>query len=95
MRLVSIGLKGRGREKMSSVSDADEIVRLYDGAENPIGLCYDRDEFAQLLEPFEWDDFYFHFFPARAVPVPLPAPLHKLLDRKLPFMIYANVRKPE
>lgn len=37
------GLKGRGREKNIFLErDVDEIVRLYDGAENPLGKSYTR-----------------------------------------------------
>lgn len=92
-RVVPIGLKGRGRENMGSLPSADDIVRLYDGAGNPIGYSYDRRQFRQLLGPFEAEGFYFHFFPARAMPVRVPSAVHRLLDKGLPFMIYANVRK--
>lgn len=36
---------------------------------------------------------YLHFFPARALPFKIPSVLHRRLDRKLGFMIYATVRK--
>lgn len=93
LRLIPIGLKGRRRERMSELSDANEIVRQYDGADNPIGLAYSRDEFRELLGPFEVDQFYFHYFPRRALPVAIPDAVHRVLDRTVPFMIYANVVK--
>ena len=37
LSLLGGGLKGRGREKIFTESDVDEIVRLYDGADNPLG----------------------------------------------------------
>lgn len=89
------GLKGRGREKIFLEADINEIVRLYDGAENPIGKSYSRTEFQALLEPhFCIDEIYFHFFPARALPFPMHGRLHHWLDSQVPFMIYANVHKP-
>lgn len=89
------GLKGRGREKIFLESDVDEIVRLYDGAENPIGKSYSRQQFLQMLEKhFVVQETYLHFFPARALPFKLPHALHRWLDRHLGFMIYATLQKP-
>jgi SAM-dependent methyltransferase len=89
------GLKGRGRERIFLERDADQIVRLYDGADNPIGRCYSRAQFVDMLRPhFEIERTYLHYFPARALPVRLPRWLRRWLDAHLGFMIYANVRKP-
>jgi len=51
--LVSMGagLKGRGRENIFTESNVDEIVRLYDGSDNPIGKSYSKEQFFQLLSP--------------------------------------------
>jgi len=88
------GLKGRGREQIFLERDVNEIVRLYDGIDNPLSKCYSRDKFVKLLsEHFEVTETYLHFFPARALPFSLPAPVHQWLDRKFGFMIYANCRK--
>ena len=90
------GLKGRGRESMLRESNPDEIVRMYDGAENPIGKSYTKKQFEALLRPhFAIEEIYFHFFPARSLPFKLPRALHRWLDTKLPFMIYATLRKRE
>ncbi|MBN9035213.1 MAG: class I SAM-dependent methyltransferase [Rhizobiales bacterium] len=87
-------LRGRGRESIYSVPDVSEIVRLYDGAANPIGYAYDRREFFELLGPgFRVDHVFFHFFPARSLPVRLPRFALKWLDRSLPFLIHARVTK--
>lgn len=89
------GLKGRGRESIFLQRDPEEIVRLYDGEENPIGKCYSRDQFRSMLAPhFEIDDLYLHYFPARSLPFGIPRRLHLWLDRHLGFMLYASVRKP-
>jgi SAM-dependent methyltransferase len=90
------GLKGRGRENMLSESNIDEIVRLYDGIDNPIGKSYTKEQFIALLEPwFNIDEVFTHFFPARALPVPIPKLFHQFLDRKAGFMIHAKVSKKE
>jgi SAM-dependent methyltransferase len=89
------GLKGRGREKIFLENDVDEIVRLYDGAENPLGTSYTRRQFLGMLEKhFVVKETYLHFFPARALPFRLPAGLHRWLDRRLGSMIYATLQKP-
>jgi hypothetical protein len=55
------GLKGRGRERIFLERDPDEIVRLYDGADNPIGKSFTKHQFRMLLEPwFEIEETYLH-----------------------------------
>ncbi len=93
-KLVRIGLPGRGRESMSRIGDPGEIVRHYDGKDNPIGLAYDRRAFRQLLMPLEAREFIYHFFPARALGLTLPGTVHRALQWALPFMIVGLVRKP-
>lgn len=88
------GLKGRGRDGIFGVSNSNEIVRLYDGADNPIGKAYTTKQFRDMLEQrFSIEEMYFHFFPARALPFSIPKLLHRFLDKNFGFMIYANVRK--
>jgi SAM-dependent methyltransferase len=87
-------LKGRGRESIYSERDVGEIVRLYDGKENPIGKAYSKGEFIEMLSPyFDVEETYLHFFPARSVPFKIPAGLHRFLDKHMGFMIYATLRK--
>lgn len=88
------GLKGRGRESIFLEKDVDQIVRLYDGSDNPIGKSYTKEQFVDMLQPhFIVEEIYFHFFPARALPFKVPGALHRWLDRNLGFMMYATVRK--
>jgi ubiquinone/menaquinone biosynthesis C-methylase UbiE len=86
-------LKGRGRERIYGTKDAAEIVRLYDGAQNPIGKAYSKDEFVAMLKPFRVDEIYYHFFPARSLPFRLPRFIRRRLDSAIPFLIFANVTK--
>lgn len=91
---IGFKLEGRGRESMFGLSEVDEIVRHYDGADNPIGKCYTKSEFlANLPRSLEVKETFLHFFPARSFPFRLPHRLHKLLDKRLGFMIYASIRK--
>ena len=92
---LGAGLKGRGREKIFLESDVDEIVRLYDGAGNPLGKSYTRKQFTEMLERhFVVRETFLHFFPARSLPFKLPAFFHRWLDKHLGFMIYATLQKP-
>jgi len=87
-------LEGRGREDIYRLDDADDIVRIYDGARNPIGKAYSEAEFIELLQPyFLIEKTYFHFFPARSLPFRIPRGLHRFLDHQLPFMVYFNLRR--
>lgn len=87
-------LRGRGRERIYEEQNIFEIVRLFDGSDNPIGKCYTKKEFQSMLSPyFHVEQFYFHFFPARSLPFKLPKLLHKFLDIHAGFLIYANLKK--
>ncbi len=87
-------MKGRGRERIFAESDVNELVRLYDGRDNPIGIAFSRSELLALIgDGFEAQSLYHHFFPARSLPFHIPRWLHRVLDRRLPLMIFANLRK--
>ena len=87
-------LKGRGREKIFQESNVDEIVRLYDGVENPIGKSYSQKQVMELFEPFfSVEETYLHFFPARSLPFKIPKLIHRFLDKRCGFMIYATLQK--
>ena len=95
LALCGAKLSGRGRENIYRQRDVNEIVRLYDGFENPIGKSYTRAQLLALLRPhFHVERVFFHFFPARSLPFPIPQLVHRALDVTLPFMIFVNVRKP-
>ena len=93
---VGSRLKGRGREHIYNIPDADEIVRYYDGNANPVGKAYSVAQVRAMAEPcFEIEEIMYHFFPARSLPVGMPKFLHRFLDRKLPFMVYCNLRRQD
>jgi SAM-dependent methyltransferase len=93
-RRLGFGMRGRGREGIFTCKDPDEIVRMYDGADNPIGKAYSKKQFIELLSPhFEVKEIFYHFFPARATGIKIPQPIHRFLDHRLPFMIYATLQR--
>ncbi|NER94647.1 MAG: class I SAM-dependent methyltransferase [Symploca sp. SIO1B1] len=91
---LGFGLAGRGREKIYAVDDVNELVRYFDGANNPIGKAYSREEFIKMLQPyFEIQEVFLHLFPARSFPFKIPKFIHKQLDSLVGFLIIANVKK--
>ena len=89
-----LGLKGRGRESIFATTDVNEIVRTYDGHDNPQGAAYSRAAFSEMLTPhFQIERFIPHFFPSRALHLQLPISVQAQLNRFCPFMIAAKVRR--
>lgn len=94
MAKLGAGLSGRGREDIYRFEDIDEIVRLYDGRDNPIGKHYSRRGFEKMLSSFfTVESIFFHFFPARSLPFRIPRSIHSYLDKRFGFMIYALLSK--
>lgn len=94
MHRLGFKLQGRGRSAIYTESNVNEIVRLYDGNENPIGKAYTKKEFISMLSPyFIVEETYLHFFPARSLPFRLSKKIKKLLDKHAGFMIYATLIK--
>ncbi len=88
------GLKGRGREKIFEIQDVNEIVRFYDGKNNPLGKAYSKKEFISLFpKGVKIINVSYHFFPLRALPFRFLKIFHKVLDRYLPFMIFITIKK--
>lgn len=89
------GLKGRGRESMFLAESSQELVRMYDGRDNPIGISYSRRDFKGILQNFfEVEETYLHFFPRRAFRW-IPRSWHRFLDKHFGLMVYASVVKKE
>lgn len=83
-----IKLKGRGRESLLDSGVADEIVRMYDGKENPIGKSFTLEELRYMLRGlFEIKEVGFFYFPARALPFRIPRTIHRWLHRNFGLMI--------
>ncbi|MCX7734251.1 MAG: class I SAM-dependent methyltransferase [bacterium] len=89
-----VKLRGRGREGFLLSRDVNDLVRMFDGAENPIGIAFSDEEFSNMVgKYFVVEKTFYHFFPARALPFTLPKRIHKILDHLFPFMIYKKLRK--
>ena len=87
-------LKGRGRESMLWVDRPEELVRMYDGALNPIGRAYTHTELQELLGGrFQVLERMRFGFPRRALPFEVPDRLHRLLSRRFGLMIIYRCKK--
>lgn len=93
---LSLFLKtlGRGRD-FGVAKDKDDIVRLYDGSDNPIGKSYSKRSFEKILKDsgFAEIEFRYFFFPFRFLKFRVPDRLSRVLVKHIPFMIVANLRK--
>jgi SAM-dependent methyltransferase len=89
-----LGLRGRGRENMMSAATPDELVRLYDGSENPLGKAYTRAEIrAMLPEGLEVIEESRFGFPRRALPFQLPDAVWRVVSKWLGLMIVIRCSK--
>lgn len=96
--IFPVGLRGRGRENMVGLAASpEELVRMYDGRDNPIGKAFTRREVLKMAAPyFETEMTTRHFFPMRAVPIRLPKSVHRLLHRHFGLMIvFRGKKKPK
>ena len=83
-----VKLPGRGREGILGAGAPDELVRMYDGADNPIGKAYTRAELLQMLGPgIRVVEEKRIGFPRRVFPFPIPTAFHKLLSRYAGLML--------
>jgi ubiquinone/menaquinone biosynthesis C-methylase UbiE len=88
-----ISLKGRGRERILT-GDPDELVRRYDGINNPVGKSYTYDDILEMTKPFfKINKTQKTFFPARAFPFKIPRAVHRYLHRKHGLLIVVHMTK--
>jgi len=89
---LGAGLKGRGRESIFNENNVDEITRLYDGSENPIGKSYSMSATYDLVPTnLKIEKKFLFFFPARSFPI--PGFFHRFCAATFGFMIHLNLRK--
>ena len=87
-------INSRGRAKIYLARDKAELVRLYDGKNNPKGISYTKKEILfKLKEYFIIKDVYYHFFPKRFFNIKINKIVHKFLDKNFGFLIYIYCKK--
>jgi ubiquinone/menaquinone biosynthesis C-methylase UbiE len=93
MRLLGIGLAGRGRESMANAVTPETFVRMYDGADNPIGKAYTRAELHRAFHRFSTVTTKRYFMPPVGPLVALPAPLRRMISRLCGLMVVVVAHK--
>lgn len=89
-----IGLSGRGRKSILSSGNPQEIVRTYDGNDNPIGKAFTLKEIENMLSGlFRIVKIRRTFFPARALPFKIPKRMHFWLHNKHGLLIVLRAVK--
>ncbi len=95
MRLSKI--KHPGADLAKEAKDAEDFIRQYDGALNPVGIGHTIKVWTRLLRDagFIVERHEIHFFPRRFIPLGriIPCSVHQLLDRTLGTMVYFDLRK--
>lgn len=91
---ILIHFRGRGRESMFSVETPADLVRYYDGAENPIGKAYTWKELRSMIDKrFDIVDSERYLIPRRALPISVPDSVFRFLARRFGLMIVLRCRK--
>ena len=87
--------KGRGRNFKKLPKNKYEVVKLYDGKNNPIGYALSKKEIIAMVENsgFKVLNFKFYFFPIRFLKIKFPNFINNFLSNFLPFMIIINLKK--
>lgn len=94
MKGMNLAIKGRKRGTMYAIDSVDEFIRTYDGADNPIGRGYTRQEAAALFpEEFEILTSYLYFSPLRAFFRNRFDSLNRFIDGRLGLMIAFHLKK--
>ncbi|MGH9901404.1 MAG: class I SAM-dependent methyltransferase [Pyrinomonadaceae bacterium] len=89
-----IALHGRGRETMLHASSPEELVRLYDGADNPMARAFTRAELdAMLAGRFRVLEQRRNGLPRRALPFTVPDGVHRALSNAFGLEIVLRCRK--
>lgn len=89
-------LQDASRAQMLRASSPEELVRMFDGAENPYARAFSRAELLRALEGcFEAEEEMKYGLPLRALVIPLPRFLHDLLNRLFGIGIVLRCRRIE
>ncbi len=84
-----------GRAGFGRIRTVEELVRTYDGDDNPLGRCYGRSEVLGLFQDFIIEDLEVHYYPRRFIPLSsvVPGWVQRLLDRYCGLVIYVKLRR--
>jgi hypothetical protein len=79
---------------LSTATGPDDLVRLYDGADNPIGRAYTRSEIASLLaDRFQLLETVRFGLPRHAMRIRVPDILYRFASHRFGLMIAFRAAK--
>lgn len=88
------GIRGRGRENFFQSQNSSELVRQFDGLDNPIGWAGEIKDLEVLLpSSLKISKISFEFSPSVYLLPFLPTFLHRLISRVTPLMMYVKLVK--
>jgi 2-polyprenyl-3-methyl-5-hydroxy-6-metoxy-1,4-benzoquinol methylase len=91
---IVINFQGRGRESMFTARSPEDLVRYYDGAENPLGKAFTWKEILSMIDGrFDVVDHERYLVPRRSLPFDIPDWLFRFLVRRFGFMMVFRCRK--
>lgn len=93
MRLFGVGLAGRRGESMANAVTPEPFVRMYDGADNPIGKAYTSAERHRAFRAFSTVSTRRYFMPPVGPLVSQPAPLRLMISRLCGLMVVVVAHK--
>jgi 2-polyprenyl-3-methyl-5-hydroxy-6-metoxy-1,4-benzoquinol methylase len=92
-----VKLPGRGRDQLLRSGDPNEIVRMYDGAGNPLGRAFTREELQSMFEAsgLRVTHTERYYFPRRAFGRlgRMLSPIHPFLAKRFGLMITVVAQK--
>ena len=88
------GIKGRNRENFFSSQSSKELIRKFDGEDNPIGWAIRKSEIYGLLPSnLKIENTSYQFSPTTHLFPNLPKKLHQIIGHIVPLMIYFKISK--
>ncbi len=90
------GIRGRGRENFFQSQNSSELVRQFDGMDNPIGWAGEIKDLEMLLpSTLKISKISYEFSPSIYLLPFLPTFLHRLISRVIPLMMYIKLVKSD
>jgi hypothetical protein len=92
-----VRLPGRGREGMASARNSEDLVRMYDGVNKPLGKAFTRGEVhAMLGQCFDvLQERRYALSRRRALPFPVSDGVYRWLMKTFGLMIVLRCRRRE
>lgn len=101
MRMLKMNRSGNDPQGITDriTPTPDELVRTYDGPDNPLGKAYDKSQIIDMFSGLRDMKTEIHYFPLRFIPLlnsfTMPLVMERMLDRHLGIMLYLSGYKKE